>query len=176
MDEHLLRVFQFQIAAQCDFALRAADDLAVALESKDTRRTFYAIQNLLNAANNIAKALWGQSGRLATERAPLRASLEMDKLSPTLPLAMIGMRNNFEHYDERIDRWWRESKHHNYVDLNVGRPGIFPTPADIDIFRNFDPASGSLTFWGDSFHLPTLITEIATLRGIAESESAKPLT
>ena len=43
-----------------------------ALQQRDMDRLFYAIQNLLNAAANVSKALWGSGGKLAVGRQPLR--------------------------------------------------------------------------------------------------------
>ncbi len=52
---------------------------------------------MLNARANISKALWGSGGRLASERAELRASIDV---SDDSPLRYVGMRNKFEHFDE----------------------------------------------------------------------------
>ena len=50
------------------------------------------------------------------ERKELRESVEVTDKSQ---LHNVGMRNNFEHFDERLDRWWNDSSRHNYTDLNV---------------------------------------------------------
>ena len=39
---------------------------------------------------------------------------------------MTRMRNNFEHIDERIERWWVESPEHVYVHSNTGPASRFP--------------------------------------------------
>ena len=82
MDLMLLRVFQQQVLLQCQFMLMAAQDVNETLKNGDTRRTFYAIQNLLNAAANISKAFWGQGGRLTVKRQLLRDSIGVSESSP----------------------------------------------------------------------------------------------
>jgi hypothetical protein len=104
MDIMLLRLFQSQVEFQCRVAISAAVDLNAGLAKLDHTKVFGAIQNLLNAAANISKACWGTKGKLSVEREPLRDSIGVTDASP---LQEVNMRNNFEHFDERLDRWWR---------------------------------------------------------------------
>lgn len=169
MDIYLLRVFQSQVAAQCRFMLRAAADVNNALKEPDTNAVFYGIQNFLNAAANISKAFWGQGGKFAEQRKPLRDSVGV---ADTSPLRQVVMRNNFEHFDERLDRWWKESKRHNFSDLNIGL--IIAGIDEIDSFRNFDPKSTDLSFWGQKFNLQELINEVRSIVPKLEAEASKP--
>lgn len=84
------------------------------------------------------------------------------------------MRNNFEHFDERLDRWHRESKQHNCMDLNLGAPNAIAGIDEIDRFRMFDPGTGELWFWGENFNLKTLVAELNRLRPIATKEASRP--
>jgi hypothetical protein len=120
LDPALLHAFQKQVELQCRFLLIAAKDVNDKLPSRNTEAVFYALQNLLNAGANISKALWGQGGKLSDQRKILRESVGIDDASP---LRQVTMRNNFEHFDERLDRWWAESKNHNQADLNIGPKG-----------------------------------------------------
>lgn len=173
MDTHLLRVFQIQVIAQCRFMLRAADDINNALKVGDINGTFYAIQNCLNAAANIAKALWGQGGKFADQRKPLRDSIGIDDGSP---LRQVLMRNNFEHFDERLDRWWKNSKRHNFSDFNIMPANAIAGIDEIDSFRNFDPKTTDLSFWGQQFNLQNLINEVRAILPRLEPEASKPLS
>lgn len=156
MDSHHLRVFQGQVLDQCKFLIFAAQDINAGLKSRDARRVMYAVQNLLNAGANISKMLWGQRGKKAEERAPLRDSIG---ISDTSPLREVTMRNHFEHMDERIDRWKSTSARKNYADMLIGPremiEGIEPT----DTFRWFDPVSADVIFWGEAFNIQSLVTE-----------------
>ena len=192
MDAHLLKIFQMQIWTQCKFALIALDDFRVQLADEDAARdraqprysdlselsreqrlaaameismewgvrTWYPVQAFLSAVANISKALWGQRGQFAAERADLRASLGVQDSSP---IRSTTMRNNFDHFDERLDEWWKGSTNHNYVDLGFGDMTTTATGAGIgtqDRFRSFDPATGNLVFWGQTYHVPTIEDEI----------------
>jgi hypothetical protein len=102
MDPRLLKVFQEQVKLQCIFLLRAARELNQTLKVRDTEGIFFSIQNLLTAGANVSKALWGPGGRLHAERKPLRDSIG---IADTSALRDVNMRNNFEHFDDRLDRW-----------------------------------------------------------------------
>lgn len=81
------------------------------------------------AQENIAKALWGtQSSKVVLARRPLRESLQVGDDSP---LRDVGMRNAFEHLDERIDDWWRHSPKHSLVDRSIGPLAAFNRYAEI---------------------------------------------
>jgi hypothetical protein len=113
----------------------------------------------------------GQGGKFSAEREPLRASLRVPADSP---LRKVTMRNNFEHFDERLDAWWEKSAQHNHVDMIVGPGSLVSGFADVEMFRQLDTRSGDLTFWGQRFNLPDIIAEIDRVRLIAETEAAKP--
>jgi hypothetical protein len=156
MDVMLLRAFQTQIAFQCRVIVLAANELNAALFTGDTTRIWVAIQNLLTGAANISKALWGQSGKFAAERADLRASIQIDDTSA---LRSVAMRNNFEHFDERLDRWWEKSSNRSYIDMNVGPLGAIVGAEDIDTFRWFDPTTSEVIFWGRHFNINEVLAE-----------------
>jgi hypothetical protein len=157
MEPMLLWIFQYQVLSQCEFLLISAEDVNIALKTSDVKRTFCALQNLLNAAANISKALWGQAGRFAVQRKDLRDSIDV---SDSSPLRTVTMRNNFEHFDERLDRWWNESKRHNFADLNTMPKASISGIADIDRFRMFDPSSTDLHFWGQDFNIQKITNEV----------------
>jgi len=177
MDVMLLRTFQRQVVLQCEFMLLAAAELNEALKDgtsavqQTTTRVFFSIQNLLNAAANISKAFWGQRGRFAAERQALRDSVG---IPDTSPLRDVNMRNNFEHLDERLDKWWAESARHNHADLNIGPIGAIAGLDDIDMFRLFDPHSTEIVFWSQRFNLQSLIDEVQRVLPTLRAEAAKP--
>lgn len=157
MERRLLQLFQQQVLLQCEFIILAANDGDAALKRADVKGVFFAIQNFLNAAANVSKALWGQSRRFSEQRRELRESIGVADDSP---LVGVTMRNNFEHFDEKIDKWWKESASKNYVDLNVGPPGFIGGVAATDMFRNYYPSTGVLTFWGQEFRLGEILSEV----------------
>ncbi|MDP2328469.1 MAG: hypothetical protein Q8M79_10360 [Dehalococcoidia bacterium] len=155
MDPFLVEVFAGQVRLQCQFIVMAAEALSHALRSGDTTQTFHAVQGLLSAAANVQKALWGQGGRRQADREVLRQHLGIEENSP---FRQMGMRDNFDHFDERLEEWWRQSKSQNYVDLNVGNVAAALTGTEeIDVFRNLDPATMDLVFWGDTFNIAAIV-------------------
>ncbi len=171
MDTFLLRVFQQQIQLQCEAVLVGSHEFESAMLTQDLTRAWIAIQNILTAAANISKALWGQAGKLAEQRKPLRESLQIDDTSP---LRDVVMRNHFEHYDDRLDEWWKKSAQHNHFDMSALPPDTVKGLADIDMFRVFDPQTSDIVFWGQRFNLRELVQAAAQLLAIARTESAKP--
>jgi hypothetical protein len=174
VDEKLLSIFGGQVGFQCRAVLlcdarvkSALSDIESGLiprgrhKGYDTQVELWAaIQDMLSAAGNIAKAFWGQAAERANERAALRAKFQIDDTSP---LKNVAMRNNFEHFDERIDRWWAMSKTRGYMDMATG-PTITTHAQDpLDVFRTLDTNTLELTFWGQPFSLTEIADEAQRL-------------
>jgi hypothetical protein len=185
----LLRLFQYQVRDQCRFVLIAAQDLNDALKAGNSPeplswrerqevhdRIWYSLQNLLTAAANIAKALWGEGAKLTEERRPLRESLGVPDDSP---LQQTALRNHFEHFDSRLDIWAAESATtpgSSYIDKIIGPPTtvVAVGSGPKEYFRHFDPSTGVASFWGETFDLKALVDTVVELLPRAEAESAKP--
>lgn len=165
MDPMLLRVFQIQALTQGQFVLFAAEDLA---NARDVFRIFFAIEGLLNAAANLSKTFWGAKGKKSEERKPLRDSIG---LSDSSPLQDVDMRNNFQHYDERVDKWWKESEGHNCRDMDLGQ---WDFPAAIDNFRIYRRATGELGFWGERYDIKAIVAEVKAIMPKLQAEAFKP--
>ena len=171
MELMLLRTFQKQVELQCQFLLTAANDINTGLSSNNVQYTFYGIQNLLNSAANISKALYGSGGRKSVARKPLRDSIGVDDTSP---FREVAMRNNFEHLDERIDRWWSDSQSHNICDLNIASRQNISGIDELGWFRNFDPSTTLVTFWSEDFHIQTIVDEVIRILPKVQEEARKP--
>jgi hypothetical protein len=177
MDIKLLRIFQRQVLLQCRFLLYAAGDVTNSLGGTDRYYTFYALQNMLNAGANISKSLWGGKGKFEIERArkPLRDSIGITDDSP---LREVKMRNNFEHYDERLEKWWKTTTNRNYADLSIlsvsGGPIRHGLISETDRFREYDPVTTELVFWGQKFNLNDLVQEVSKIMPKLEVEVQKP--
>ena len=147
-------MFQDQILLQCDFVVYASSDLNESLKQEDSRKTFFAIQNLLGSTANISEVLWGVNQTLSVERKPVRDSIGVTESSP---LKTRAMRNNYDHFDERLDRWYEESQAHAYTDLNVMPRGFIAGLNEIDIFRWFDPKTTNVIFWSENFNIQEIV-------------------
>jgi len=174
MELMLMRMFQRQVADQCKVTLHGASLLNFGLQNTDQDTIWIAVQVLLTGAGNTSKALWGggrERHKISAEREPLRRSLQVEDSSP---LSDVSMRNHFEHYDERLDKWWKESPQRNYLDRFLGSPESVVGLSDIDRFRVYDPTTHEIVFWGERFNVQAIVTAVDELLPRAEAEANKP--
>src|SRR5215211_1903562 len=145
---------------QCEFILVAASDLDNALKAHDrlsTTRAWLALQTIVISAANLSKLFWGSRGKKLEERRPLRESLGVELGSC---LQSPDLRNDFEHFDERIATWYDE--HGNiFMSRNIGSPRSIVVGGEPEAtrFGQFDPATGELTFWANTVQIKDVIRE-----------------
>jgi hypothetical protein len=164
MDPKLLRIFEREVERQCRMALVSAGDMGIALPAQDQLRFWMSAQGFLISCANISKALWGQAGAESVPREPLRASLRVSDQSLLRP---TRFRNNFEHFDERIMQWWDSSPRRNFLDDSIVTEGAIVGLDQSDMFRHFDPSTGDLRFWADTFNVRAVVAELMPLQAIA---------
>ncbi len=173
MDLMLLRMFQRETLEQSAYALIAADLLNQQISASSYDDLFWReVQNFIVSTANISKLLWGQGGKLANERQSLRDSIEVSDSSPLKPPNI--MRNHFEHIDERLDRWWKESSNHNIASHSVGPPSMIAGLTTVELFRAYDPTTGIARFWGDTYNLKEIADEVNRIYPQLQTEAAKP--
>jgi hypothetical protein len=174
MDLLHLRVFQRQVVDQCRLVLGSVPAINQGAATGDHDALWMACQMFVVGAGNLSKAFWGEGrGRqhIAPRRQSLRDSLAVEDSSP---LYSVGIRNHFEHYDERIDRWWAESSTHNHADRMIGSPDQLGGLTDIEMFRIYDPGTVSIVFWGQQYELQPIASEVDRIYPIALREANKP--
>jgi hypothetical protein len=171
MDTFVLRILQDQVAFQCKAASIAALQVNESLLTQDTEGTFVSLQNLLVAAANLSKLFWGSSGRKEELRAPLRDSLAVANDSP---LRDPDLRNDFEHFDERVELWFGTSEHRNFLGRMIGNPALVVGMATGDRFQQFDPLTAIATFWDHSVELNRVMAEVNRILPLAQAEARKP--
>ncbi len=171
MGTRLLRIFQREVERQCRFAIVAADDVEQALATKDSDRLWYSVQAFLVAAGNISKLLWPPNPGCPRRADTLRKSLSVKGDSPLKPRVF---RNHFEHFDERLERWAETTQKGAFIDSNVGPAGRIRGVSERDYLRNFESATWTVTFRGDSYHLPPLLKAVSGLWQRASAEASKP--
>jgi len=158
---------------QCKFVLIAANQLQHRISTKAYDDVFWReLQNFVVSAANISKLLWGQGGKLAGQRKPLRSSIKVTDSSPLRP---TKMRNHFEHFDNRLDTWWAEAEskgQYFYADKNIEAQDM-SAKLEERPFRGFDPSTGNLTFWGDTYNLKEIVQEVNRIYPLLVAEAAK---
>jgi len=160
-------VFVSEVEIQCEFALRAMNQLRRALAAQDRRGVFFSAQAFLGAAGNVSKLLWPPSPGIPKRGEEIRQCLGVLDSSPVAPRTF---RNHFEHFDERLEQWAVTSKRRNLVDSSILPPGAIVGIEPEDFMRNLDPTTLSLTFRGDKYEL-TLVE--AALTQIHQTAQAK---
>lgn len=125
---------------------------------------FYHVQSFLGAVANISKLLWAQSeGSVRKRRKPLRDSLAIKDDSP---LMNRKMRDKYEHFDECLDDWWKETPQKFIIDMTSGsvRSLFNPSPVGKMMFRHLDPYTKKLTFWNYEVNLAEVVQALIDLK------------
>jgi len=164
-----------EVEIQTRFIAWAAEQLSADVTVTDPAnypaiRIWFSIQSILVAAANIRKVMWGgasdQTERLAQEsrREPLRNALALTTASP---LYTLEVRNDLEHFDDRIDHWGRNASA-SLESRNVGH-GV---PAPPGSLGHYDSTSGIVSFEykGHSANIPDIVAEAARILPLATAE------
>lgn len=171
MEPIVLSQFLRQAELQCRYAFASYEMVQRAEAVQDITTVFYGAQNLVTALGNAAKVFWGLKAEKTAARRLVR---ERAGVAEDSPLKDVSMRNHYEHMDERIERWGKDSRRRNLVDLVCGPKGIIVGLEDIDMFRQFDPSSGVLYFWGAEFHVGAIMQDVAAFYPQLQREAGRP--
>jgi len=168
MESNYIHIFQTEVKNQCEFAITALQEMQTSLNQNNLNKFWYSVHGFLTAIGNISKLLWPKDVDCRKE---LRESLNVHDFSSLQPRTF---RNHFEHFDERIERWIKDSKSHNFADRNISTPGGIVGLEDTDFMRNFDPQNNRITFQGEVYDLNPIVGELNPLYKKALEESNKP--
>jgi hypothetical protein len=124
----------------------------------DASRGWFCVQNLLVAAANVWKLLWGSDKKKEIARQPLRDLL---RVPDTSPLYHERMRNDWEHLDDRIDTWWRQSDTHSIFEGFGWEPDAATAP--IDRFRRYDPSTDRVSFRDKELDMRAVVEAVQEL-------------
>lgn len=143
--------------------------------SNGMTRIWYSIHGFLVATGNVSKLLWPPRSRKRERGTELRASLSVEENSC---LQARDLRDNFEHYDERLETFFLSLGPSNFVliDGNVSPGGIKRLASHADekqVLRHFGPEAWTLLFCGKTFHLKPVVRAICELLPIAKRESER---
>lgn len=88
---------------------------------------------------------------------------------PQIDQKNISVRNDFEHFDERIDYWVINSKNHDYMDKSIGNVSPIRAVSGVDpkdSFRWFDFQTMTLYFCGNVYDLKSLNDYISKVKDV----------
>lgn len=147
-----------EIVLQSKIAQRAVERLRATHDNFDHVETWCSIQSILVAAGNVSKILWpNEKYKIRGER--LRQLLKVEKDNP---LSNRRFRNHFEHYDERIEEYFKDNSQGVYIDLAMNpslRSGIFNDPP-LNSHRGYNSFNNSLVFRNETLYLNEVLTAL----------------
>lgn len=151
-------VFISEIVDQLSFVDKYAKQLAV---TNDSIETWSCIQSILIATANISKILWPSNKKYCARGETLRKVLEVreDNL-----MSDRKFRNHFEHYDERIDEWFKENRSAVYIDKKIDffdQTTLYLQPFS---HRKYDPIEKIIYFRNDSLDLAEVFCALTEVR------------
>jgi hypothetical protein len=174
VDDRLLDLYIREVGTQATFALESAHLYKAGVVSAGpVREVFFHLHHFLIHSSNVVKLLFPRAGSSPKARfAEQRAKAIRNRLGITEPLdpSQVNIRNDFEHFDERIDAWVQSSRRHNFADMNIMTKGSIKGLEPEDFFRNLDPHTLTLSFCGNSYdlnYLENYMQQVAHLAGTA---------
>ena len=173
MDEFFIRIYTDQIVDQIKEAEKAY--VLISNNPADHDSVFSAIHHFIIHVSNVVKLLHPNVKDDNDFRKYRLLSIKKDYPGiPDIKPKDIGIRNDFEHFDERIDYWIINSKRHNYMDKSIGNVSSSQAVSGLDQkdnFRWFDFQSMTLYFCGKSYDLKSLFDYIGSVKSALTSNS-----
>lgn len=152
-------VFMGEIVLQSKIAQRAAERLQATNDNFDQIEVWSSIQSILIAAGNVSKILWPQEKKYESRGEKLRKLLNVDKSNL---LFDRKFRNHFEHYDDRIEVWFKNQSSAAYRDLAMN-----PSMSNFEYMSNnrgYNSFNNTLIFRGESLDLGAVLNALEELR------------
>ncbi|MGN6346465.1 MAG: hypothetical protein ACTHME_02055 [Candidatus Nitrosocosmicus sp.] len=130
-----------------------------ALNINDMNRIWYSLQSFLISLANISKILWPDN------KYKKRGQILRTKLFINDESIMYSRehRNHLEHFDERLDVWYKESSHHNIMDRfvsNTDNKNDIVEDAEIEFMRFFNKSTFTFIFRGKRYEINPLHEEV----------------
>lgn len=155
MDAFLIRIYKEQILDQVEDVEVAY--AAVESSKADTDSLFRNVHYFLIHVSNIIKLIQPKiSGDLDFKNYRAKQLKRNFPKLPSLDPKKISIRDDFEHFDERVDSWVINSEKHNYADKNIGDISSIKGWDPKDNFRWYDPKNKKLYFAGQDYSLEEL--------------------
>lgn len=153
MKEFQDTIFISEILLQSKIAQRAFKRLEATHTGFDNLEVWASIQSILVSAANISKILWSKTNPLRGERLRKLLNIQDDNI-----LSNREFRNHFEHYDERIEKWFINRPNGVYIDLamNPSFGGVLTS----NHHRGYNSIDNTLVFRGNKLDLNKVLTAL----------------
>jgi hypothetical protein len=170
MESFRRRLFLREIRQQCEFAIYDYKEITQAIREGDNYKLFHSLQSFLIAAANISKIFWPIRDNYYSQRGQeLGNLLSIDENNS--PFKTRDPRNIFEHFDEKIDDWFRESPHHNLTDMSMA--DMDDSFKGSDYIRFFNTTKYTFKFRAETYEINPLYTAVSDLLIKVNSEMDK---
>lgn len=163
---------------EMDNALRLFEASEIAASMVHDEYFWYSLQAFLISVGNISKLLWpsppgrGKQRIIPDRGEKLRESLDVPEDSC---LQSRKLRNHFEHFDERLEKWANPARlAHSLIDSNLLSSDLFGGEAHHSMLRNFDPERRIVTFSEDRYALQPILDEVDKLWRRASVQVRRP--
>ncbi|MDN5846366.1 MAG: hypothetical protein L0H53_08850 [Candidatus Nitrosocosmicus sp.] len=165
MDKRLEDIFLYEIIFQCKTILSTFEMLSKSLDEDiwNNNLIWGLLSLILTSTSNISKIFWpsDQSGKSCLERGEyLRNLLQINDDSV---IYNRDLRNNFEHFDERLHRWYKNSKTKNFSYRNINITIRNDGSDDYMDMGNYDSRTNTVTFWNIIYELDPIKMAITDL-------------
>lgn len=159
-------VFLSEIVLQSKIVFKAHDRLLLASENRDQVELWSSIQSILVASGNISKILWPSRNKSKDRGLYLRKMLKIEK---DHILSNRKFRDHFEHYDERIEKWFLDKPGASYVDLSMNPSMRLSLPQNDH--RGYNSVDNTLVFRGEILDLNKIVIGVQQIY-----QNCKPYT
>jgi hypothetical protein len=123
LDPLLQYRFEAEVLHQWDFVTGALDLMNAALRNQASMEAFwFGLDAALGALANISKIFFPARDRSQAKRRG-RQMREAFGVQDDSLMKGRALRDAFEHFDERIDRWFRDTQRRNFADRIIAAPG-----------------------------------------------------
>lgn len=154
-----------EIILQIKISFRAAERLEATKTSFDKIEVWCSIQSILVAVGNVSKILWPNNKyKMRGERLRKLLNVENNNI-----LSNRKFRNSFfEHYDEKVEEWFKNHKGGVYIDLAMN-----PSLRGENNFghRGYNSFNNTLIFRGELLDLNEVLIALKTIH-----DNCKPYT
>lgn len=154
-------VFMGEIVLQSKIAKRAAERLSDIDDDIDNVEVWCSIQSILVAAGNVSKILWPQKKEYNSRGERLRKLLKVDNCNI---LADRKFRNHFEHYDERIEIWFKNQSSSVYTDLAMNPSLSSFGSMTFKYHRGYNSFNNTIVFRNETLDLNAVLNELEKIR------------
>jgi hypothetical protein len=166
-------LFLREIRQQCQFAISDYEEITQAIHEGHNYKLFHSLQSFLIAAANISKIFWPIPDKYYLQRGQeLRNLLSIDENNS--PFKSRDPRNFFEHFDEKLDDWFRQSPHHNLIDMSMGHTD--DSFKGFDNIRFFNTSAYTFKFRAETYEINPLYKAVNDLLTNVNSELDKSPT